>query len=69
VQVALAWDAPPDPRAVLIEMIRLSFDAVDKWAVRRRIPAHTAALRALMDEVEQDGNRLPPGFPEKVNPW
>jgi hypothetical protein len=26
-------------------------------------------LRALMDEVEQDGDVLPPGFPEKVNPW
>jgi hypothetical protein len=69
VQVALAPDAPPDPRAVLIEMIRLAFDAVDAWSIRRRIPADTTALRALMDEVEQDGDVLPPGFPEKVNPW
>jgi hypothetical protein len=69
VQVALAPDAPPDPRGVLIAMIRLAFDAVDAWSIRRRIPAHTAALRALMDKVEQDGDCLPPDFPEKANPW
>ena len=52
VQAALPDVAPPDPRSILLEILKFALDAVDSWAIARKKEVTTSALRGVVAAVE-----------------